>query len=424
MARERFWILSAALFAFGVTAVAAGQDQQSAWQSEVRQLAEQEDWAAAMRIVEAQIARSPQDTDLLAWRARILTWSGRLPEAETQYLSILEVTQKDPDIWLGLGTVYLREGKTQEALRALDTALALDPKRSDLHAARARALRNVGKGKEARLEFQQALTLEPTSVEARSGLRSFTDDTKQELRVGEGNDLFNFISPNHDESVYLLSRWTSRWWTNIGMNTYQRAGREAGKFGGSMTARTPKWGSLTVGGAIGHDNAVIPKSEAFFDLDRGWNRSEGGLARRGLVRGLELIYGQHWYWYQDARILTMNESTIVYFPGEWTASLTVTGVCSAFSGTGAEWRPSGTARIGFPVGRWAEKRLSGSILYSAGTEDFGELDQIGRFASQTYGGALRFQFTPTQDITGYASFQNRTQNRTDTNFGFSYGIHF
>jgi hypothetical protein len=268
------------------------------------------------------------------------------------------------------------------------------------------------------------LLLDPASIEARSGIRSFVDETKHELRMGEGNDLFNFASPNHDEWVNLLSRWTPRLWTNLGGNTYQRSGTGADKFVGSVTTRDPKWGSLTVGGAIGHDNTVIPKSEAFFDLDRGWKRSEAGLARRGLVRGLELIYGQHWYWYQDARILTLNESTIVYFPGECTVSLTVTGARSAFSGAGAEWRPSGTARIGFPVARWNEKRLSGSIVYSAGTEDFGKLDQIGRFASQTYGGGLRFQFTPTQDITGYASFQNRTQNRTDTNVGLSYGIHF
>ncbi len=97
---------------------------------------------------------------------------------------------------------------------------------------------------------------------------------------------------------------------------------------------------------------------------------------------------------------------------------------STFSGTGAEWRPSGITRLGFPLANWSERRLSGNIFFAVGTEDFAQVDQIGRFASQTYGGGLRFQISPRQDVTGYASYQKRTQDRTDTSFGLSYGIHF
>jgi hypothetical protein len=102
----------------------------------------------------------------------------------------------------------------------------------------------------------------------------------------------------------------------------------------------------------------------------------------------------------------------------------MTGARSAFSGTGAEWRPSGNTRLGFPLVRWEEKRLSGNVFFATGTEDFAQVDQIGRFASQTYGGGLRFQLNAQQDVTGYAAYQKRTQNRTDTSFGLSYGIHF
>lgn len=372
-----------------------------------------------MRIVEEQIAHSPKDTDIWAWRARILTWSGRLTEAEAEYLKILQVSKQDPDNWLGLANVYSREGKTQDALRALNMAVELDPKRADLRAARGRALRALGHNKEARLEFQQALVLDPSSIEARSGLRSFDSEIKHELRFGEENDLFNFVGPNHDEFVNLVSWWNRQWATSVGAYTYQRGGVEAGKFAGSVTARLPHRGAVTVGGAVGHDNMVIPKSEAFFDLDRGLKTSE-----TGWMRGVEFAYGQHWYWYQTARILTLSGSTILYFPDDWLFSVTTTGVRGAFSGTGVQWRPSGATRISFPLRRWTDKRLTGNLLYAAGTEDFAQVDQIGSFASQTYGGGLRFQFTAQQDITGYASYQKRTQNRTDMNFGFSYGIHF
>ena len=81
-------------------------------------------------------------------------------------------------------------------------------------------------------------------------------------------------------------------------------------------------------------------------------------------------------------------------------------------------------RLGFPLANCGERRLSGNVFFAAGTEDFTQIDQIGRFASQTYGGGLRIQTNARQDVTGYASYQKRTQSRTDTNFGLSYGIHF
>jgi tetratricopeptide (TPR) repeat protein len=398
---------------------AFGQDQPPDWQAQVRKYAEAQDWKSALRIVDQEVSRAPQDMDVRAWRARVLAWSGQLADAEKEYLEIVKVSRTDPDNWMGLAGVYLREGRAEDALRALDRAVELDPKRADLRAARARALRAMGERNDARTEFQKALNLDPTSTEARVGLISLRREPRNELRFGQDNDLFNFADANHDEWVSLVSRWTPYWTTNVAGDFYQRGGADAGKFVGSVTRRQPKWGALTLGGAIGRDNAVIPKSEAFFDLDHGWKVSEGNL-----VRAVEFDYGQHWYWYQAARILTLNGTTIVSFPQEWTLSLGATGARSAFSGTGAEWRPSGIGRLGFPVTHWGDRGLSGNIFFAAGTENFAQVDQVGRFASQTYGGGLRFQLSARQDVTGYAAYQKRTQNRTDTSFGLSYGIHF
>jgi len=398
---------------------AFGQDQPSAWQTQVRKFAESKDWDSAMRIVERELARAPQDMDVRAWRARVLNWSGHPAEAEKEYLEILKVARNDPDNWMGLASAYLREGKVEDGLRALDRAVELDPKRADLRAARARALRAMGERNEARMEFQKALNLDPTSLEARAGLISVRGEPRHEMRFGQDNDLFNFTSANHDGWVSLVSKWTPHWSTSFAGSFYERAGIRAGKFSGAITARLSRWGALTAGGAAGHDNAVIPKSEAFFDLNHGWKTGE-----TNFLRGVEFDYGQHWYWYQTSRILTLNGTTILYLPRDFTLSLGATGVRSTFSGTGAEWRPSGITRLGFPLANWGEKRLSGSVFFAAGTEDFAQVDQIGRFASQTYGGGLRFQISARQDVTGYASHQKRTQDRTDTSFGLSYGIRF
>jgi tetratricopeptide (TPR) repeat protein len=419
--RSWHWILASCLLlgALIVAPVLSGQDQLPDWQTQVRKYSKAQDWSAALRIVDQEVARAPQDMDVRAWRARVLAWSGQLAVAEKEYLEILKASRNDPDNWMGLANVYFREGRILEALLALDTAVTLDPTRADLHAARARVLRAAGKRNEARLEFQKALNLDSTSVEAQAGQISLRPELKHELRFGQDTDLFNFASANNDEWITLASQWTSHWATSVSGSLYQRGGAGAGKFLGSITRRKSKWGALSVGGAIGHDNVVIPKSEAFFDLDHGWKSGE-----TTFLRGVEFVYGQHWYWYQSSRILTLGGTTIVYLPLDWTLSLGATGARSAFSGTGAEWRPSGVLRLRFPLAGWGAKRLSGNVFFAVGTEDFAQIDQIGSFASQTYGGGLRFEMTARQDVTGYGSYQKRTQGRTDTAFGVTYGIHF
>lgn len=402
-----------------VPAALAQQQQPPEWETQVRKWVEAHDWTSALKIVDSELALAPQDMDIRAWRARVLAWSGDLARAEKEYLEIVKVVPNDPDDWMGLGNIYLRQGRTDEALRALDRAVELDPKRADLREAHARALRAAGERAEAGLEFQRALNLDPSSPDARVGLASLRGEPKHELRFGEGNDSFNFANANHDGWVSLVSNWTPHWTTSVSGDFFGIFGANAGKFVGSVTGRLPRWGALTIGGATAHDNAVIPRNEAFFDLDHGWK-----LAETGPIREIEFVYGQHWYWYTASRILTVNGSGILYLPKGWTWSLGITDARSAFPGAGTQWQPSGITHLGFPLAHLRGRSLSGNVLFAVGTENFAQVDQIGSFSSQTYGGGLRFQFARYQDVTGYVAYQKRTQNRTDTMFGFSYGIHF
>ena len=385
----------------------------------MRKSAIAQDWPRALETLDREIALSPEDMDIRAWRARVLTWAGRLTEAEHEYGLITMSVTNDPDVWLGVGDVYERQQRFVEALRALDRAVELDPKRADLRSARARVFRATGELSEARLEFRKALSLDFNSAEARAGLLSLRGALKHELRFGADNDLFDLASPNHGGWVSLSSRWTPRWATNFAGNFYDRGGVKAGKFVGSVAVTLPRWGSLSVGGSAGHDNGVIPNSEAFFEFDHGFRLSEDRP-----VRGVELVYGQHWYWYSSARIYTLSEAAVVYLPRDWTLSFVLTEVRSRFPMLAADWKPAGSVRVGFPVATWGVRKVFGNIFYGAGTEDFAQFDQIGRFSSKTYGGGLRFELTERQDIVGHASFQQRTQEHTDLNFGFSYGIRF
>jgi tetratricopeptide (TPR) repeat protein len=372
-----------------------------------------------MLIVDREIALSPQDMDIRAWRARVLMWSGRLEDAEHEYREILAVSPKDPDNWMGLANVYTREARPEQAEQALATAVTLDPKRVDLHTARGRALRAAHNLDEAKLEFRKALDLDPKSEDARADLFSLQGEPKHEVIFGSNTDLFSFADANHDEGLSLTSQWTSRWRTTAGASFYRSGGTDAEKISARVTGKTPRWGALTIGGAMGHDNGVIPKAESFFDYDRGWK-----IGGNALLRGLEIDYGQHWYWYSTARILTFNQMTIFYLPHAWTWSLGLTGARSDFSGTGTEWRPSGVTRIGFPITGNDKGRLEGNLLFAVGTEDFAEVNQIGHFSSQTYGGGLRLQVTQRQYVKGVTTYQKRTQDRSETSFGFIYGVRF
>src|SRR5947207_7625754 len=105
----------AVLFVLG--AIVQAQQPTPDWQQDVRRFAEAQDWAAAMRIVDREILRAPQDMDVRAWRARVLAWSGQLAEAEHEYREILGAAPRDPDNWLGLANVYSRQGLTNQALQ-------------------------------------------------------------------------------------------------------------------------------------------------------------------------------------------------------------------------------------------------------------------------------------------------------------------
>jgi Tetratricopeptide repeat len=361
-----------------------------------------------MRVLEAEMARAPQDLDLKAWRARVLTWAGRLGEAEHDYREILVVDRRDPDNWAGLATVCLREGKIEDALRAIEIAVQIDPTRADLHAAYARIWGAASQRVEARAKAPLPIRTGKTWLMHQN-----------ELRVGVENDSLSYTLANQGQGASITTRWTPLWSTNLGGGFYQRSGIFADKFVGSVTLHAPSFAAITAGGAIADDHAVIPKSEAFFDFDRGLTIRDSKV-----LKGIEFEYGQHWYWYQAARILTLNGATVLYLPRDWLLTLAATGARSAFSGSGVEWRPSGSTRLGFPLVAWSTARLSGNIFFAAGAENFASSDQIGRFSSQTYGGGLRFEFSSRMYATFTYSFQQRTQNRSDSYSGAGYGIRF
>jgi len=128
--------------------------------------------------------------------------------------------------------------------------------------------------------------------------------------------------------------------------------------------------------------------------------------------------------YTTARILTISESTLFYLPRDWTWSLALSEARSEFSGTGAEWRPAGMTRLGFPIAGRDEHRLGGNIFLARGTENFAQVDQIGSFSAQTYGGRIARSTDRTPGLDGLRSLSEAHAGPDADKFRTYYGIRF
>jgi len=403
----------AALLLLVCVQLLAGQNTDE-WQLLVRSQVENHHIDAALTLVEQRLASAPEDLEAHGWRGRLLAWKGRWPEAETEFKLVLEKFPNDTEILTALADVLLWQQSYVEALRTLDQARKLSPSDPEVLSRRARVLALLGRSPGARSEYQQTLQFDSQNEDARTGLANLRENTKHELRFGEDVDLFNYANAGQTQGVSLSSRWNQRWSTVFGVNAYQRFNQDAVKFLASTSFHATARDWITVGGAVANSQSIVPTSEAFFEYGHGFR-----IENRWL-QGLESSYQQHWFWYQGAHVLTLNTSQVIYLPRDWTWTLNVTGARTGFVGTPVAWTSSGWSKLGFPL----RPRVTGNLFFAVGSENFAEIDQIGRFSARSFGGGLRYRFAARQDINGYVARQNRNQGQTDTSFGLSYGIHF
>src|SRR5260370_15701161 len=103
-------VLAAVLSALSVRA----KTPPTEWQQQVRKYSQVKDWDSAMRILDQEIARSPQDMDVRAWRARVLEWSGNLAQAEQEVLQRSEEHTSELQSHLNLVCRLLLEKKNSD----------------------------------------------------------------------------------------------------------------------------------------------------------------------------------------------------------------------------------------------------------------------------------------------------------------------
>jgi tetratricopeptide (TPR) repeat protein len=408
------WVATIPLFLACSPIFVAAQTAADSWKQTLQEQVRGHDLEAAQQTAQRRISEAPADLEAHGWRARVLAWRGQWAEAESEYRFVLRQDPNDIEILGGLADVLTWQRKAKEALQILDEARSLQPSQTDILIRRARLLASVGRIREARAEFREILVLAPSNPQAKASLSGLAELTTHELRVGADIDTFNYTDPAQAYAVNVRSRWTQRWSTLLGTSFYQRFGESATKFTASTTYQFTSRDWIAIGAAVARDHGVIPRRESFFEYGHAFK------LQKGWVRGLESSYQQRWLWYPDARVLTLNTSQLIYLPREWTGTLSITGARSGFSGTTSEWRPSGMAKLSFPL----HHRLTTNTFFAVGSENFALVDQIGSFSAHTYGGGLRCRLNSRQDISGYVARQDRSNSRTQTSFGVSYGFRF
>src|SRR5438309_2173344 len=197
-------------------------------------------------------------------------------------------------------------------------------------------------------------------LEARAFLEARAAENKHELRAGMDASTFNYTGVAESQALALTSRWSRRLSSSVETDFSQRFGERATRFVAGVALHATRDDVVTAGGGLANANHIIPEHEAFF----GYSHSFRISSRQ--VKGLELSYQQHWFWYEGVHVLTLGLTQLYYLPRSWTWSFSVTGARSGFAGSGVAWVPSGFSRLVFPIVSW----LFGNVVFASGTENF------------------------------------------------------
>jgi Tfp pilus assembly protein PilF len=407
-------VVSGAALMLLLSLSAIAQQGGSDWAEAIRSRVEAKDLAGASELVETQLRIAPDNVEAMGWRARLLSWTGHWSEAEATYRTALDRAPNDSEILIGLADVLIWQSKSAEALAMLERALAAGAAKPEVLIRRGRVLASLNRTQEAQVVFRELLTIDPNNAAARAALDTAPTDPRHELRIGTDIDSFNYTDTAAAGTLSLRSRWAPRWTTFFATSFYQRFGANAEKATTTITYRLGAHDWVTAGGALANKQLVVARAETYGEFGHGFRTNSH------FVRGLDVSIQQRVLWFPGSQVAIFGASHVAYLSREFTFTLSISAARSRFNAAGSEWTPSGYTRLGFRIA----PRLTGTISFGLGAENFANLDQIGHFSARTYGGGMRCQLTRRHDISGYLAVQDRSQGRTQTSMGLSYGVRF
>ena len=128
--------------------------------SNAANLAQRGDPARALEIVEEVLEKSPRDLYALEVGFQAASFAREDARAESYMLRRLEEFPT-PDLLARLGMLYLRMGRPQDGLAAVDGALKIHPDHGELLVVKGQCLSKLGRDDEARALYRRALEVDP-----------------------------------------------------------------------------------------------------------------------------------------------------------------------------------------------------------------------------------------------------------------------
>ncbi len=125
---------------------------------------------AALRAIDARLAREPDAVEARFERAGLLSALGRTDDAREEYLRVLQRAPAHFGALNDLGTLLFTTGYRRAARTAYERAVALHPSQPKSRVNLANLLLDDGEVEAARLHYEAALQAEPTLSEAHHGM--------------------------------------------------------------------------------------------------------------------------------------------------------------------------------------------------------------------------------------------------------------
>jgi len=124
----------------------------------------------ARRLVDARLAKSPNDPGLLALAARTYATAGDLPKAEQLLKRVIASDSSNFSAYGMLGQLYMSQERLEAARLEYERVVARDPKSIAAHTIIAMILEAQHKTDEAQRRYERILEIDPNAVVAANNL--------------------------------------------------------------------------------------------------------------------------------------------------------------------------------------------------------------------------------------------------------------
>jgi Flp pilus assembly protein TadD len=180
-----------------------------ALEGKAREALDRRDFDAAVPLLKALIANSPDDHTHRFNLGMVYSDQGRLAEAKVLLEQALAVAPDHVNSVVSLGVVHARAGDLDTAIRTLRHAVRLEPGNTYAHQNLGACLLKRGHSVEAAGHFRDSLRIEPTNIQSQMGL---AQSLETEGDLHEADELYQNIlkAAGHGQAAELAKEGRTR----------------------------------------------------------------------------------------------------------------------------------------------------------------------------------------------------------------------